>query len=359
MKIWIDLDNSPHVHFFAPIIQELKRNGVEVILTARDFAQTIELAQFYGLKHSVVGSHKTPHTTVGRVLGTLLRVGELLRHLAGKRPAIAVGHGSRAQVIAAALLGVPVATIYDYEHVAASVFLRFCDRIMVPSLILPEELAPPKHQHKLMRYPGFKEEVYIYDFQPDIEVISNLGLDVQRPIVTVRPPATWAHYHNAHSKILFRALAERLRQQKDVQVVVLARTHDQAEDLRREYNMDAAPFLIPKVAVDALSLMWYSDAVFSGGGTMVREAALLGVDAFSTFAGKLGAADAALIERGRLKMVYQPEDLDSFVARKRPRPDFKKDTARPTRDFIYNTILEFAGWRIENKNAATAAKIGS
>jgi len=48
MKIWIDLDNTPHVPFFKPIIRELEKRGHEVVLTARDAFQVCELADRMG-----------------------------------------------------------------------------------------------------------------------------------------------------------------------------------------------------------------------------------------------------------------------------------------------------------------------
>ena len=57
--IWIDLDNSPHVPLFAPIIRHYRDSGVDVILTARDHSQTIELLNLYEFQgtYTVIGRH--------------------------------------------------------------------------------------------------------------------------------------------------------------------------------------------------------------------------------------------------------------------------------------------------------------
>ena len=102
-------------------------------------------------------------------------------------------------------------------------------------------------------------------------MLRELGLDAKRLIITVRPPATWAHYHNPKSAILFDALIDRLQQERDAQCIVLPRMKQQGDQLRAQYGLDRPPFRVLEKAVDALSLMTYSDAVFSGGGTMIRK----------------------------------------------------------------------------------------
>ena len=57
MRIWIDLANSPHVPFFRALIPEFGARGHQVEITARDFAQTVELAMNAGLMPHVIGGH--------------------------------------------------------------------------------------------------------------------------------------------------------------------------------------------------------------------------------------------------------------------------------------------------------------
>ena len=56
-KIWIDLDNSPHVPFFNPIVEELMKRGYDVKITARDCFQVCGLAGLHGLKYRRIGKH--------------------------------------------------------------------------------------------------------------------------------------------------------------------------------------------------------------------------------------------------------------------------------------------------------------
>jgi len=344
MKIWIDLDNSPHVLFFKPFIERLEREEVETLLTVRSFAQTEELASRHGLRYHVIGEHRNPLHFAGRVSATLRRAGKLRQFVRQHKPDVAVSHGSRALVLAAWSLRIPSMTLYDYEFVSARIFNRLSHRVLAPATIAQERLmAQGLDPRKLVPYPGLKEEAYIYDFRPNSVVLKELQLDPNRLIITVRPQANWAHYHDPQSEVLFRALIERLRLQREAQVVILPRTASQREELIAQYRLGEPPFKVLERAVDALSLMWHSDAVFSGGGTMVREAALLGVNIYSTFAGKLGGADQQLVSTGRLKIVHDPAEFSCMVfSKRRALSQLRPNGQTETREFIYRQILDFA-----------------
>ena len=139
--------------------------------------------------------------------------------------------------------------------------------------------------------------------------MDKLRLDARRVIVTVRPHAPWAHYYDSLGDLLFRALLSRLNREEGIQVVVSARTKPQEEELRERYGLTSEKFKVSSQAMDGLSLMWFSDAVFSGGGTMVREAALLGLNVHSVFGGRIGAADEYLVSRGRLQLLRDPHEV--------------------------------------------------
>ena len=69
-------------------------------------------------------------------------------------------------------------------------------------------------------------------------------------------------------------------------------------------------FLVPERAIDAQSLVAYADLVISAGGTMNREAVALGTPVFTTFEGRLGAVDEALLRAGRLRKLDDPGQIE-------------------------------------------------
>jgi predicted glycosyltransferase len=297
--VWIDLDNSPHVPFFRPIIDELQANGCALLLTARDAFQVAELTKLHHLKSIAIGRHfgKNPFM---KVLGLLVRSAQLLPLVVRERPDLAVSHGSRAQTMVAKLLGIPSVVIADYEHVR---HVTHPDWVIVPEVI-PTDVAR-KLAKRVVKYPGIKEDVYVASFQPDPSVLAELRLTPSEIIVTVRPPATEAHYHNPESEKLFTAVIDWLCETEGVRTILLPRNDRQNAEICRRWPemLQAGKLVIPGHAVEGLNLIWHSDLVISGGGTMNREAAALGVPVYSIFRGKIGAVDRFLAENGRLVLV--------------------------------------------------------
>ena len=323
MKIWIDLANAPHVPFFVPIIRELERRGHYVILTMRDFNQTAEISQKNGLRGTIIGKHGGK-SSVGKLLNLFSRAAKLACFcIKSGGVDIAVSHNSYTQSIAARLIGVRVVTIMDYEGQPANhIAFRFAHRVIVP-MAFPEKAlrrfgCPAR---KVIRYDGFKEQVYVSDFRPNeafgTEIARICGqkkiLDEARTlVVTVRTPASMAAYHK-FTNHLFERLLEKLRANPKLTVVLLARSADQREYYREKFPQ----FHIPAEPISGMDLVYFSDLVVSAGGTMNREAAVLGTPAFTIFAGKLPAVDKELIKMGRLVAIESEGDLNRMRFEKR------------------------------------------
>ena len=287
-----------------PLIEIMRGDGHEVEVTARDFAQTLELCERFGIEHTAVGRHRGGRLA-SKGLGLVSRSAALLRWARGRRFDVAMGHGSNDISVAAKLLRIPSATAFDYEFANAQhqVNCRLCRIVMVPEAIPPERLARfGATQRKLRRYAGLKEEYYLADFEPDEAVLGELGLTRERPLVLVRTPPEVSLYHRFENP-LFRRVLERLGAE-DEQTVVLPRTRTQREEIAR-----LGRFTIPERAVDAQSLVAFSDLVISAGGTMNREAVALGTPVYTTFEGRLGAVDEALLRDGRLRKLGDPRDI--------------------------------------------------
>jgi predicted glycosyltransferase len=300
MRIWVDLTNSPHVLVLRPVIEDLRARGAEVRVTARDFAQTVELCERLGIEHEVIGRHRG-----GRVAAKALGLADRSTALArwarrAGRFDLALGHGSNDVTVAARLLRIPSSTMFDYEWatVQHQVNCRLARAVVVPEAIPPERLDRYGARGKLRRYPGLKEEYYLADFEPDAAVLDELGLDRREPIAVVRTPPSVSLYHRFEND-LFAAVLARLR---GTQTVVLPRVAQQRAQLQG--------FVVPERAIDAQSLVAFADLVVSAGGTMNREAVALGTPVWTTFEGRLGAVDERLIAEGRLRRLARPEQLE-------------------------------------------------
>jgi predicted glycosyltransferase len=301
VRVWVDLTNSPHVLVMRPLIAAMRADGHEVEVTARDFAQTLELLERYGMDHTAIGRHRGARM-LDKAAGLFDRSLALARWGRGRRFDVAMGHGSNDVTVAARLLRVPAATAFDYEwaKVQHNVNCRLCRAVVVPDAIPPERLYPYGARGKIRAYEGLKEEYYLADFEPDDGVLAELGLDASLPLAVVRTPPDVSLYHRFEND-LFRRVLERLRGQ---QAVVLPRTRAQREELRR-----AGGFVVPERAIDAPSLIAFADLVVSAGGTMNREAVALGTPVYTTFEGRLGAVDERLLQEGRMQRLSNPEEI--------------------------------------------------
>jgi predicted glycosyltransferase len=315
-SIWLDLDNAPHVPLFRPLVRALRSDGHPVLVTFRDHGYVAELLRMSGIGGHRVGRHFGKRKLM-KVAGLVSRSAQLGRFAAGRRIDVAVSHGSRALVLACAALRIPCVTMYDYEFVSTGLFNRLSRKVMLPDAI-PEERFPRigLPAEKVIRYPGFKEEIYLGDFEPDSGILRALDLDPGRVIVVLRPPATMAHYHRPESDRVFGRVLERLRREDGMTAIVLPRTPGQAEELARSLA-DRDRFRVLTGPVHGLNLLWHSDLVVGGGGTMNREAALMGVPVYSTFMGERGALDDLLARRGRLRFVESAEDAAEIPLVKR------------------------------------------
>jgi predicted glycosyltransferase len=314
MRVWIDLTNSPHVLVMRPVIERLSTQGHEVSVTARDFAQTLELCDRLGVRHTAIGHHRGERLSA-KAGGLLSRSAALVKwaradaRAAGAGFDIALGHGSNDVTVAASLLRIPSSTMFDYEWatVQHNVNCRLAAAVVVPDAIPPERLYRYGARGKLRPYQGLKEEYYLSDFEPDPAIIGQLGLDSERPVVLVRTPPELSLYHRFEND-LFGAVLDRLREEAartGLQAVILPRVAEQGTALR-----GVPGFLVPEHAIDAQSLIALADLVISAGGTMNREAVALGTPVYTTFQGRPGAVDERLIAQGRMRRLERPEELD-------------------------------------------------
>jgi predicted glycosyltransferase len=337
VKIWIDLSNSPHALLFAPVARRLEELGHTVAVTARDNAQTVSLARRHWPDLEVIGG-PSPPGRYRKARDLARRVRELHRWARAQRPALALSHNSYAQIVAARLAGVRVVTAMDFEHQPANhLAFRLAHRVVLPA---PIELAMVRRQgltpSKASWYSGLKEEVYLGDFEPDPAVLAQLGIELEDGValVVARTPPDEAIYHRFGNPLFARVLERVGGEPARARCVVLARQERQREEVER---MGLSGVIVPRDAIDSRSLMYGADLVVGAGGTMTREAALLGIPTVSLFAGARPAVDRWLEDRGLLGRIEEVEDLPPLGengAGPRPMEEIKRRSEVVTEQFI-------------------------
>jgi uncharacterized protein len=313
VRVWVDISNSPQVSFFRPLIEVLRERGHDVDVTTREFAQTVELLRLHDLPHEVVGPKHGGARPLGKAAAMARRLHALRGFAKHRGFDVGLSHASHELPLVARSLGIPSAYAFDYELARTQHGLgcRAATRVVVPDAIPQERLdglgAPTR---KVRRYPGLKEEYYLSGFEPDETVLADLELDRERIVVVVRTPPDVSLYHR-HGNPLFERVLERLGGDASVHAVVLPRT---VEHRKAILARTPPSLVVPEHAVDAQSLVALADLVVSAGGTMNREAVALGTPVYTTFAGRLGAVDQMLVDKGRLRLLAS---ADGMVLEKR------------------------------------------
>jgi predicted glycosyltransferase len=307
MRVWVDMTNVAHPIVLRPLIELLERDGHDVEITARPLSHTLELLDDWGHPHTVIGRYGGA-SKAGKARAAADRISRLLRFARGRGFDYALGHASADLPPVCRALGIPNTTMFDYEWATLQhhVICRLATRVLVPEAIPPERLRrygarPPK----LVRFPGLKEEYYLSSFEPDRTVLERLGVAQGEPVCVVRTPPSYALYLGGSENALLPPLLRRLDGQ-GCWGVVLTRTAEQRAAVEA---LGLERTIAPDRAQDGRSLVAMADALVSAGGTMNREAAVLGTPVWSIFEGPLGGVDELLLREGRMRLLRDPEEL--------------------------------------------------
>lgn len=332
MKVWVDCTAAAHPLVLRPIIEGLAERGHSVAVTTRRYGQTEGVLDRLGIPYESFGTHAGAGIG-GKGRAVAQRSRSLLRWARGRGFDLALAHGSVDIAVVGTLLRIPQVQMQDYEFAGLQRKLswRAARRVIVPDAIPLDRLrAAGASEAKLLRYPGLKEDYYLADLEPDPSVLAELGLGElgvavdrssdSRVVVVVRPPPESSAYHADNP--LYERLLDRLVAAPEAISVLIPRTEGQrAAALRRR----AESLVVPERAIDAQSLIAYSDLVVSAGGTMNREAVALGVPVYTIFSGRMGAVDEELIATGRLLELADPDRLDLRKRGAEPGPAAPRD----------------------------------
>ncbi|NOS85095.1 MAG: DUF354 domain-containing protein [Ignavibacteria bacterium] len=342
--IWFDLDNSPHVPLFLPVFTELNKRGISYDVTARDFAQTLDLLKMWDVQHTAIGAHGGK-SKIKKIINLFQRKAELSKYIKGKyrnnvKPALAVSHGSRTQLVASRSLGIKTLLMMDYEFTETRIFNRYADVILAPVFIPNERFSSNGIDlKKVIRYNGFKEELYLCSFAALPDFRKSIGVDENEVLAVVRPPGMLGNYHDSRSEELLIHALNHLSSHKNCVVLITSRSQKDRDYINANVSKKNNIRFLEK-AVDGLELVSTADIVLSGGGTMNRESALLGTKTFSIFTGKRPYLDEYLAELGRLKFIETKQEIESIAVERiteKVSYEFNKNIVNDVTDIIAET----------------------
>lgn len=305
MKIWIDIVNAPHVRFFKSIISYLENEGEEVFITARRFGDVHRLLDLFNINYNLVGWHGV--SLEEKLIRSTQRAYELSQIISREKPDIAVSKHSIELPRISYGLKIPSVYILDNEHAIAAnkLTLPLCNRVILPAVIKPESVvrcgADPDY---LLPYNGTSELTHLVDFQYNPHIFDDLKLDLKKEkTILMRPEPSLASYLDADCRTtVLSPIVEALEDQANILVIPRFREQQQIFE-------DDDQITLIKPPVDTFSLMKACDLVIGAGGTMNREAALLGTPVISCYPGKLLSVDAYYIQKGLMKRSTHPDEI--------------------------------------------------
>lgn len=302
--IWFDFENAPHVLFWRPVMEYLQQQSIGFIVTARDFSYTRNLLQNVDYEYYICREGGTKSSTSSKYLSVVKRGLELYRFIKGKNADIACSFGSRAQIVACKLRGIPVISTEDYEY-ANMLHARFTKYTLIPSVIPKNRINVP--EDKLIHYDGYKEDMYMADYRPK-EI--DLRINSSKVVILFRPGDYYSHYQNQDYQGIERGLLELFtKQKKEIFLMVFPRHEEQKKYLEGYFSSHDIEHDFPLTNYFGPDLIWKSDMIIGGGGTMLREACLLSIPAYSFFSGRMGAVDEDYVKQGKMTLIRKAEDL--------------------------------------------------
>jgi predicted glycosyltransferase len=339
MTIWIDIENVPNVLFFEPIVNELKKRGHKVLITARDYAQTLDMLDMYSINYKIIGRHYGKNIFM-KIMGGIIRSLQLFWWTLDKKIDIGLGFGIRSIVLTCRLINIPNITIYDYGYFFVKLLNRYANKIIIP-IAIPIEFVINRggKKKKIFQFPGTKEEVYAGRLKLSVSnrILKDLDIDRSKIIILIRPSATLAHYHNKESEMLFAHIIDIISIKKELIGIIFPRTKEQIEELSRKKIKN---IYILKKPVNGLELIWNSDIVISGWVTMIREEAALVIHAYRIFTGEKTWVDKELAKQDKIKFIEDVNDINRISFKKRKKKINDIYICKQKSDFLINFIIK-------------------
>ena len=317
-RIWIDVDNPPQVQYLYPFVEAFRDRGAEVILTARDYGNALELLRLRGASFYPVGE-ESGVSKVAKIRGVFSRA-RVLRRFFRQVPAPHVLlSASRSSALVARWMGIPSFVIADYEYANSSFYRLTRSTILHPDVIDPKAFfASGVDSGRLIPFSGLKEDISLGSVDLKDVVPHRFPQLENDALVRVlfRPPAEMSHYYKPESRDLALHALGHLAEASEAVVIFSPRYEWQLADLER-FSWQNEPLVLEK-PVPFVSLLMGVDLVVCSGGTMLREAAYLGVPAYSILKSRIGAVDQHLASIGRVDLISAPEELTRIELRKAP-----------------------------------------
>ncbi|MEN8251178.1 MAG: DUF354 domain-containing protein [Bacteroidota bacterium] len=302
MNIWFDFTNPPHVNFFKPLINYYKLKGFDSLCTAREFVETLDLLKLYQIDFQVYGKHGG-RKKFNKILALLRRYQQLYHHI----DSFDISFSSNNEAPLVSWLKRKPAFVFDDNDISPNwLYSKFSSWVISPEHIDKNAMYKMGvDPSRLLCYNGFKEHIYIADYEPDTSFLDGLPFD---EFVTVRPENIQAAYIPKGVSSIVPALVEKLLSKK-FNILFLPRYKSDYELIPADDRV-----FIPSKPLNGLDVSYYSTAILTGAGSFSREAAIMGTPAVSFYAGsKILGVDQKMFNDGLVYHSRNPEDIIKYL----------------------------------------------
>ncbi|WP_456472304.1 DUF354 domain-containing protein [Methanocaldococcus sp.] len=322
--IWVDLTNDPHVHFFYQLIEKLDNN---VLITYRKIGRIRDIIKLYNLKAKCVGSHGA--NLIDKLINSSKRIYSLAKLINKYHPKVAIAKHSVELPRVAFGLNIPTIFVVDNEQAEAQ------NRLTIPLVdVLIKPIATDLEKFKgfceIVEFDGVCEMANVKSrLKIGLDESVNKYLDEDKYNIVLRP-CPISSYCNGHKDIIPKIINE-LNKKLDCNFIVFPRNKKQ-----ELYYKKIATVPEP---LDSISLLYKCDFMIGAGGTMNREASVLGTPTVSCYPQDLLGVDKYLIEKNRLYYSTDVDDIVSYVEDNIGKRLGLANFEDPT-EIIYKKILE-------------------
>jgi len=307
MDIWVDIINPSHALFFNSLLDDF--NSDNFFITVRDRAETFGLVKSFGMKGIVIG--RDYRDGFNKSLNMIWRTFLLYSKVRAFDYALSFENGMSVAVSKFRGKKSILLCDNDLKFFQKGNFIQdletkiksMAEYIIVPKTCYETFKKYVKDKEKIIPYNGFKEDIYIANFDPDPNFKDKIPF---KSFVVLRPEALGSFYVDEKQSLVPNLL--KLFNRENINVIYLPREKEDF-DYAKEFDV-----YIPINPLNGLDLCYYADVVLTGSGTMAREAACLGKPSVSFFPGKkLLSVDKKLVEEKKMFHSRDPEEITDYV----------------------------------------------
>lgn len=316
-KIWFDIEEPKTGIMFNGLIKKFQEEGVELLITARDYDSTFQILDDLDMKYHKIGKHGGARLE-DKLRAYIKRLEELLPHVMKFSPDFFVTFSSVEGTRIAYGLKIKSFGYNDEprnEPVCRQI-LPLMDNILTPECVPKERYihlgADP---NKILRYNGIDEIAWLLDYVPNPQILEKFNLE-KGGYVVIRSEPSFASYLidklKPEETLITQFFPKIYQEYPDHDYFLLVRTIEQEQYLQKTLSKYSSNknVRIMRYLPNLTDLCFYSALVISGGGTIVRESSLLNVPSIEFFPGESAPQENFLIKNGfPLKHVKEVEKI--------------------------------------------------